>query len=246
MSDSLKVTIIIPCYNREDYIRECVMSALKQTYENKEVIVVDNDSQDNSMKVIRDLERENSDLVVLSCPNIYAHSWQDPVEKALEVCTGEYFTIFGSDDYAEPDYLEKVMKYIQVNPDKINFFQSPMKGVDHEGNPKGEMLTHSYRDLDHFKELLFQKQPVNTPTVFYKTSLFEEGTIKWKSEEYLGAIDYDSFFRIADRGHFIFPARQWLGYYYRWNETQLTWVMHRQQENFDHKIQDYWRNKWNQ
>ena len=126
MSDSLKVTIIIPCYNREDYIRECVMSALKQTYENKEVIVVDNDSQDNSMKVIRDLERENSDLVVLSCPNIYAHSWQDPVEKALEVCTGEYFTIFGSDDYAEPDYLEKVMKYIQVNPDKINFFQSPM------------------------------------------------------------------------------------------------------------------------
>jgi glycosyltransferase involved in cell wall biosynthesis len=244
MSNSPKVSIIIPCYNREDYIEKCAVSALTQTYENKEVILIDNESQDDSFSVAKQIQKTYPDLIVDSCPNIYPHSWQDPVEKALSMCSGDFFTIFGSDDYAEANYVENVMKYICVNPDKINFFQSPMKGVDANGDERGDFLLHTYNDLDHFKELLFQKQPVNTPTVFYKTSLYHEGVIKWESQEYLGAIDYDSFFRIADNNHFIYPARKWLGYYYRWNESQLTWVMHNQDDNYDLKIQKYWREKW--
>ena len=244
MTNNPKVTIIIPCYNRENYLEKCVISALTQTYENKEVILVDNESQDNSLSVAKKIQKEYPDLIVESCPNIYPHSWQDPVEKALSICSGDFFTIFGSDDFAETDYVENVMKYICVNPEKINFFQSPMKGIDAQGNERGDFLSHSYKDLNQFKELLFQKQPVNTPTVFYKTALYHDGVIKWESEKYLGAIDYDSFFRIAHNEHFIYPARTWLGYYYRWNESQLTWVMHNQQENFDDKIKNYWRKKW--
>lgn len=244
MNPSIKVTVIIPCYNRESFVEKCVVSALEQTYQNKEVIAIDNESTDSTLEVLRRIKDKYPELIVETCPNIYKHSWQDPVEKAIEMSTGDYFTIFGSDDYAEPDYLEKSMKYISMNPDKISFFQSPMIGVDKDGNKRGDMLSHTYTNLDQFKEMLFQRQPVNTPTVFYKTSLYESGVVKWESEEYLGAIDYDSFFRIADNGYFIYPARQWLGYYYRWNDSQLTWVMHNQQENFDDKIKNYWRKKW--
>ncbi len=244
MSLDLKITIIIPSYNRERFIEECLRSAISQTYANKEIILMDNESTDRSLEIAKEVQKEHPEIIVDVCPNIYPHSWEDPVEKALSIATGEYFTIFGSDDYAEPTYIEKVMKYIAVNPDEINFFQSPMVGVDNNGKRQGETLTHSYSDLEEFKRLLFLKQPVNTPTVIYKTRLHKEGIIKWKSEEYLGAIDYDSFFRIAHHGHFIYPARQWLGYYYRWNDSQLTWVMHKQEDNYDLKIQNYWRTKW--
>jgi|10_taG_2_1085330.scaffolds.fasta_scaffold05344_2 glycosyltransferase involved in cell wall biosynthesis len=244
MSD-IKISIIIPCYNREDYIEECLRSVISQTYQNKEILLIDNESTDQSLEIAKKIQTEHPEIIIEECPNIYAHSWQDPVEKGISISTGEYFTIVGSDDLMEPTYIENVMKYIAVNPEKISFFQSPMIGIDENGAEVGEVLSHSYKDLEEFKEQLFLKQPVNTPTVIYKTKLFYEGVIKWESEEYLGAIDYDSFFRIAHHGHFIYPARNWLGYYYRWNQSQLTWVMHQQEQNYDEKIQNYWRSCWN-
>ena len=47
------VSIIIPCYNYENYIKKCIDSALSQTYENIEVIVIDNGSTDESLSIIR-------------------------------------------------------------------------------------------------------------------------------------------------------------------------------------------------
>jgi len=46
-----KVTIIIPCYNAEKYIEKCIRSAMSQTYENVEVIFIDNDSADDSLEI---------------------------------------------------------------------------------------------------------------------------------------------------------------------------------------------------
>lgn len=240
----LKITIIIPCYNREEYVEKCLVSAATQTYENKEIIFMDNESTDQSLEIAKKVQKNFPEIIVDVAKNIYPHSWQDPVEKALSISTGDYFTIFGSDDFAEPTYIENAMKYISVAPDRVNFFQSPMKGVLKNGETPAGELAHRYNDLDEFKRLLFEKQPVNTPTVIYKKSLYDEGVVSWRSEEYLGAIDYDSFFRIADHGHFIFPSPKWLGYYYRWNDSQLTWVMHNQDQNYDVKIKTYWKNRW--
>jgi glycosyltransferase involved in cell wall biosynthesis len=48
-----KITIIIPCYNAEKWIAESINSALSQTYENKEIIFVDNESTDNSLNIAK-------------------------------------------------------------------------------------------------------------------------------------------------------------------------------------------------
>lgn len=241
----LKYTIIIPCYNSEKWIAKSIESAINQTYDNYEIIVVDNESTDNSLNIV---QRYSDRIRIDTAENIYKHSYQEPVEKALTIATGDYFTILGSDDQIESTYIQKINSIISTNPQKINFLQSPIVGIQ-AGTDKivGE-IKHEYKSLDEFKRLLLQKSPVCTPSMVFKKSLYDEGIIQWDSEKYLGASDYDLYFRLADKGYFIYPYPKWLGYYYRWHETQATWGMHKENavNNFDKKIQKYWIDKWNE
>jgi len=237
----LKYTIIIPCYNSEKWIAKSIESAINQTYDNYEIIVVDNESTDNSLNII---ERYSDRIRIDTAENIYKYSYQEPVEKALSIATGDYFTILGSDDYVDPRYIEKINNIISVNPEKVKFLQTPIVGVQADtGTFVGE-ISHTYKSLDEFKQLLFKHSPVNTPTMVFKRSLYDSGVVRWKSEEYLGAIDYDLYFNLADKGHFIFAFPHWIGYYYRWHKEQATWGMHKEGTNYDQKIKDYWREKW--
>ena len=92
----LKYTIIIPCYNSEKWIAKSIESAINQTYDDYEIIVVDNESTDNSLSII---QRYSDRIIIDTAENIYKHSYQEPVEKALTIATGDYFTILGSDDH---------------------------------------------------------------------------------------------------------------------------------------------------
>ena len=62
----MKIDIIIPCYNAEKWIEVSILSALAQTYENTQVIVVDNESKDNSFNVIKNLKEQNPDRKVIN------------------------------------------------------------------------------------------------------------------------------------------------------------------------------------
>ena len=59
------VSIIIPAYNVQDYIEECINSALNQTYPNIEIIVVDNNSTDQTLEIVKDFKRRHPDLITI-------------------------------------------------------------------------------------------------------------------------------------------------------------------------------------
>ena len=139
-----RVTIIVPCFNAELWIEKCVSSALSQTYENIEVIVIDNESTDNSLSVIERLAVENTRLIIGTAPNIYKYSWEEPVQEALKLSSGDYITILGADDYINPEYVENFMKYVLVDPTRVLCMQSPIRGIDdHTGNIMQDAGTHS-------------------------------------------------------------------------------------------------------
>ena len=246
MKNNIKVSIVVPCYNSEKWIRQSILSALNQTYKNKEVIFVDNESTDNSLKIAKNIHSKFSDLKVLTAPNLYKYSWTEPVEEALKNSSGEYFTILGSDDYIKEDYIEKVVNIILKDTDKIKLLQSPILGVN-SGNAEGYLgeIKHSYKSLSEFKNLLFTKSPVNTPTMIYSKKLHDNGIIRWNSKDYLGAADYDLYFNIADKGLFIYPCPRWMGYCYRWHPGQSTWGMHKEKVDYDLVVKDVWKKKWN-
>ena len=84
-SNNPKISIIIPCYNSEKWIEKSVKSALNQNGEFAEVIVVDNESTDNSLQIIKNIQKENKRLIVSTAPNLYKYSWTEPVEEALSL-----------------------------------------------------------------------------------------------------------------------------------------------------------------
>ena len=240
----MKVDIIIPCYNAENWIEASIESALSQTYENTQVIVIDNESTDSSYEIVKRLHSQNPEMIIGSAPNLYPYGWTEPVEKALSLCDGDYFTILGADDYVDSSYVDNIVKILSTAPDKIKVLQSPIVGVDSDKGILLEEIKHSYANLEQFKQLLFQRCPVTTPTVVYKRELHDMGIVRWDSETWSGAADYDLYFNIADHGIFIYPYPQWIGYHYRWHADQATWGMHKQTTNYDLLIQQKWREKW--
>ena len=91
---------------------------------------------------------------------------------------------------------------------------------------------------------MLERCVVATPSVVYSRKLYKQGLVKWDSENYLGASDYELYFNLLDNDIYIHPNNEWLGYYYRWHEKQATWGMQRQPVNYDFMLQNKWRSKW--
>ncbi len=238
------VSIIIPCYNAEEYVQACVESALNQNYDRVEVLAIDNESSDSTLNILEDLQKSYDNLFIDTAPNIYPNCWDEARQKGFELSSGKYLFTLASDDFLDRSYISNCMEYVQVAPEKIMVLQSPIKNV--EGNntiPRGE-IKHTYRNLEMFKEMCLEKCPANSPTVMFNRSLYEKGLLKTYPEKYGGAADYDLYCRLANNGIFIYPAHRWTGYYYRWHEKQATWNVHKEGINYDKKIQEYWREKW--
>jgi len=113
-----KVSILIPVYNRENLIEESIQSALNQTYQNIEVIVVDNKSTDNTWNILQRLASQDSKVKIFQNEaNIGpVKNWKRCIDEA----TGEYGKILWSDDLISYDFLEKTLPFL-INYEDIGF-----------------------------------------------------------------------------------------------------------------------------
>lgn len=111
MKKNIKFSIVIPNYNKGEYIEECLNSIFNQKYQNFEIIVVDDGSTDNSLEIIKKYPVQ---LVVTDRLNAGGAR-----NMGLKLCSGEYILFLDSDDYLSNDYvLEKLNKLI-TNEDLI-------------------------------------------------------------------------------------------------------------------------------
>ena len=106
-----KVSIIIPVYNVEKYLRRCLDSVLAQTYTNFEAILVDDCSPDESYKICEEYARKDGRIKVIRKEKNGGASSARNV--AIESATGEYFSFVDSDDYIEPNYLQVLVETIE-------------------------------------------------------------------------------------------------------------------------------------
>tara|TARA_R110002126_G_scaffold36858_7_gene111764 strand:- start:230 stop:967 length:738 start_codon:yes stop_codon:yes gene_type:complete len=241
-----KFTIIIPSYNASKYIRESLESAIAQTYPNKEIIVVDNESTDDSLTQIRDIQEKHPHIQVSSAKNLYKYSWQEPVEKGLSMMTGQFFTILAADDILDTSYVTNCVDFMEAN--NCEAMQSPLYMFrDKEGNviKVDSILSHKYHGLEDFKRTLTNYCCVTTPSVVYKSSVIKDYEFSMKSEEYLGSSDYYLYCSLADQGMYVTSCEEFLGYFYRTHKDQNTNGM-LQSNGFqiDESIRAKFRGKW--
>ncbi|MCF2653180.1 glycosyltransferase family 2 protein [Anaeromassilibacillus senegalensis] len=99
------VSVIIPVYNIEVYLRECVESVLAQTYENFELILVDDGSKDNSPAICDEFAQLDSRVVVIHKENEGPSATRN---RGIEAAQGEFIVFVDSDDRIHPQMLEKM------------------------------------------------------------------------------------------------------------------------------------------
>lgn len=106
------VSIIIPVYNVETYLRECLDSVIKQTLKNIEIICVNDGSTDKSLQILEEYAQKDKRIEIISKTNSgYGHS----MNIGLNNAKGEYIGIIESDDYAELNMFEELYNTAKKN-----------------------------------------------------------------------------------------------------------------------------------
>lgn len=106
-----KVSVIIPVYNVEQYINECITSVLGQTYTNLEIIIVEDCSTDNSLSICEKYAKTDMRIKLLRNERNSGVSYSR--NKAFDIITGSYFCMIDSDDWVESNYIELLVNAIK-------------------------------------------------------------------------------------------------------------------------------------
>lgn len=102
-----KISVVVPVYNVEKYLKECIDSIINQTLEDIEVICVNDGSTDSSLEILNDYAKKDSRIIVINKSNSgYGHT----MNMGLNAATGEYIGIIESDDFADKNMFENLYK----------------------------------------------------------------------------------------------------------------------------------------
>ena len=110
MKKDYKISVIIPVYNVEDYLTECVDSVLNQTYKNYEILLIDDGSTDKSSQICDAYSEKNNKINVIHTENKGLSAARN---LGTEKAKGEYVFYLDSDDYVENNVLERMIKIVE-------------------------------------------------------------------------------------------------------------------------------------
>lgn len=104
------ISVIVPVYNAESYINECIKSICSQTYANFEVIIVNDGSTDNTLSMIQNLCRTEDKVRIINQEN---HGVSNARNRGIEASRGKFLCFVDADDLLEIDFIETYMNAIQ-------------------------------------------------------------------------------------------------------------------------------------
>lgn len=167
----MKVSIVIPVYNSEQYLRESIESALQQTYSNIEVIAVDDGSTDNSLNILK----EYSDKIkIITKAN---GGTGTALNAGIRSMTGDWFKWLGNDDILEKYAIETMIKEVEkIGDESINYiFYTNYRLIDENGNFIKKLIEPNYNELSNFERnvILLDHYYGNVNTSLIHKSVFD-------------------------------------------------------------------------
>ena len=152
------VSIVIPVYNGENYVSEAINSALKQTYKNIEIIVVDDGSKDNTKKIcesygnkIRYFRKENGGT-------------STALNLGIKNMRGEYFSWLSHDDMYYPDKIKREIEELAKLDNKNTIMMTDLDGIDE--NYEKIYETHY---INHLNAYPLRKKSMIHPIIYNQT-----------------------------------------------------------------------------
>ena len=101
-----KVSVVVPIYNVEKYLPKCIETIQTQSYENLEIILVNDGSTDSCLKICEKYKKDDERIIIVNKKN---GGLSDARNYGIEKATGKWITFIDSDDYVEKDYIETLI-----------------------------------------------------------------------------------------------------------------------------------------
>jgi len=161
------VSIIIPFYNRIDWVIEAINSVINQTYDNWEIILID-DGSDSENKIPSEILYNNK-IILLAQENMGPSSARN---KGIKNAKGKYIAFLDSDDLFCPEKLERQIKFMDDNQE-IHLSYTSYKYIDEEGNSQ-KIIKSVIKSTNTYPKIIFNCL-IATPTVMVKKELFQNG-----------------------------------------------------------------------
>jgi glycosyltransferase involved in cell wall biosynthesis len=205
-----KVSVIIPVYKVEAYIRECLDSVIQQTYKNLEIILVDDGSPDQCGRICDEYARRDARIQVIHKENAGVSAARNT---GIDVATGTYLIFADSDDVLHEQMVETYMQYVDEKHLVLCDHVSDMEKTKQQLN-----VSTAHLDRSLFMEL-FIRDYVNPPyNKIYETRIIKENQIYFPENKNLGEdlIFNLNYMRASGQDYFIIHAPL---YYYRPGRT---------------------------
>ncbi len=226
-----KISIVIPVYQVEKYLKECIESVCNQEYKNLEIILVDDGGKDNSGKICDEYAQKDRRIQVIHKSN---GGLSDARNAGIEKATGKYICFIDSDDAVSPKYVQDLYNHLMKNDADIAVcdyqqirFQQEIKEVESTDEDtvytSKEILKNMYtRDIGTKMIVAWNK--------LYKTELFKE--IRYP----VGKIHEDEFttYKLVYEANKVVYFSEPLYYYYQrdngsimrssYNEKRLDYI----------------------
>lgn len=178
-----KVSVIMPSYNKEKYIAASIESVLAQTFQNFELIIIDDASTDNSVAIICKYQdkrirffQNNTNIGIAQNRN-----------RALELAKGEYIALLDADDISANIRLEKEVEYLNNHPD-IDVVFGEFLEMDGENNIS-ETYFVPMKNPAYIKARLMVQDIIPNGSCMYRKNFVDKHNIRYR-DGYLGMDDY--------------------------------------------------------
>jgi len=184
------VSVVIPVYNSEKFLEECLNSILTQSYRNIEIIAVDDGSTDTSSDI---LERYSDKISIISQKN---QGLASALNLGISKMKGSWFKWFSPDDVMYSNTIETLIDEAKNHSDNTIIY-SNWNIIDDAGNMLREFHESNYNELSEFdfNVRLLDGQQINVNTTLIPSILFKKYGIRELDDPV--AIDYDFFLRSA-------------------------------------------------
>ena len=209
-----KVSFIIPAYQVEKYIVDCIKSILNQTKDNFEIIIVDDGSVDNTLEIIREYADRDSRITVIHQENQGVASARNV---GIDIAKGEWICFVDGDDFISPFLIEEYLPYLVLENDVcfISYLDVDENRKEISRNCEREKKVISFWDQSDFREFQlatfnrdfkgkydYHKIKLAMPGKFYRRKFILENNIRFPLGVSTGedAVFNLYVYRMANRG----------------------------------------------
>ena len=183
------VSVIIPVYNSAQFLKESIESVINQTYQNIEIICINDGSTDNSLEI---LQLYSDKIIIISQEN---HGLASALNTGIKQMKGDWFKWFSPDDIMYSYTIKTLVDEAKKHSNTIIY--SNWEIIDEKGKKLRNFHESNYNELSDFEYniRLLDGQQINVNTSLVPSSLFQKCSIRELDDSV--AVDYDFFLRSA-------------------------------------------------